>query len=174
MRWLLTMTCSLAFAFGPALQCVQANDDKPGDVSEILKAEDFWSTTGKQNGRTWTDSEKRQLEELKTTSKDGVIRLRANKVLVDLAGNSRIDGYEDAVTDCFRYLEKQLGSAPVKQLCAEVGFTHYGIGTGTNGVFLIEHVDGNPKGFNGGLNLTWDREKKTVTGVKSWGKIVAE
>ena len=59
-----------------------------------------------------------------------MLRLRANKVLVDLTGKSKTDGDEDAVAGCFRYLEKELGSAPVKQLCVEVGFTHYSSGTG--------------------------------------------
>ncbi len=174
MRCFLVATCSLALLLGVNPRSVHADGDKPGDISEILKAKDFWDKAGKKDGRKWTDAEKKQLDDFKSTSKDAVIRLRANKVLVDLAGNARFGGAKDdeaVVIGCFRHLEKELATLPVKTLCTQQGFTHYGDGGGSN-VLLIEHVQ--PGGFNGGLNLKWDSEKKAVVEMKSWGDVPAK
>jgi len=172
MRCFLLGTCGVALLFAANARSVRADGDQPSDVAAILKAKDFWDTTGKAGGRKWTEGEKKQLEILKSMSKDSLVRLRANKMLVDLGNKGRIVGgpeAEIALIGGFRYLETILPSIPVHCLCVQHGFTHYV--SNKNGVFLLEHVEA--RGFNGGLNLKWDFAKKAVVEIKSWGDVPA-
>ena len=170
MRSLFLIAGVLCVSFLTQSLPLRAGEEKTDDVAKILNAKNFWDKAGKKDGRQWTAAEKTQLEKLKTESKDAVVRLRANKVLVDLAANGRLVGKdaETLVIECFRHLEKELANAAVKKLCAEQGFTHY-IGTVGNGVFLIEHVQ--LRGFNGGLNLKWDSATNSVVEMESWGDV---
>lgn len=170
---LLAVFCS-AISLAVNIQIVHAGDCQAEDIVKVLKAKDFWDKDGKTAGREWADAERKQLAELKSSSKDAVVRLRANKVLVDLAGNSRFGARDETVALAgFRYLEGRLKEAPVQELCAEQGFTHYVVSTKNDGSvwFLIEHVES--AGFNGGLNLSWDVKKKVITSMQSWGEVPA-
>lgn len=148
-----------------------AQESGRNEVALLLQSRDFWDTAGRQGGRQWTRAEERQLADLQFSSQNPVTRLRANKVLVDLASNGRVKDKTDeaAVIACFQYLEEQLATRPVKTLCADQGFTHYFGPLRSGGTFLIEHVG--TRRFNGGLNLHWDAGKQTVAGMKAWGEV---
>jgi hypothetical protein len=153
----------------------RADDKRPSGVAELLKAKDFWQTTGLRDGRKWTDGEVEQLRGLVATSPDAVVRLRGDKILADLDKKGRFGAKQEAiVTAGFRYLEKNLKTAPVKTLCVEQGLTHYTVSTKSDGTLwlLVEHVES--KGFNGGLNLKWDGTKKDITKMEAWGNVPAE
>jgi hypothetical protein len=149
-----------------------AADDGPNNIVKVLESKDFWETAGKKDGRKWTAEELKQLENFNSSNQKAMLRLRANKVLVDLAGHGRYRQQDEAVVSAgFRYLEEKLQEKPVKKLIAEQGFTHYTISKKTDGTqwFLIEHVE--TGGFNGGLNLKVDEED--ITDMQSWGAVSA-
>ncbi len=146
-----------------------AAEDKPRDTVKILESKDFWGTAGKKGGRKWAALERKQLEELKSSSRNARLRLRANKILVDLAGNARYrEEDEAAVVAGFHYLEDNLQIKPIQKLVEKQGFTHYTVSMKNEGTqwFLIEHVE--LKGFNGGVNLKVDEE--AITEMKSWAR----
>ncbi len=94
---------------------------------------------------------------------------------MDRAGKSRGKD-EAAVSAAFKYLEEKLAAPQVKKLLIEQGFTHYTVaakGADDSQMFLIEHVS-TPKGFNGGLNLRYDRKKKIIVEMKAWGAAVID
>jgi hypothetical protein len=150
----------------------RAAETKLADVEKILHDKDFWDKAGRRADRKWTDEEQKHLQELKSSSKDPLLRLRANKILLDLSGAGKYTrDQEPIVLGAFRSLEKNLSLLPVKILCVDQGFTHFSVGTTATGesVFLIEHVEA--RGFNGGLNLKWDGKNKAVVEVKPWGDV---
>lgn len=104
------------------------------------------------NGQKWSPEDEQQFHKIWDAARNPVVRLRANKVLVDLANHGRSDGDEAFVAANFAQLEAELAEPSVKILCADAGFTHYLSNRGQNGVFLIERVTTtNP--VSGGLNL---------------------
>ncbi len=111
------------------------------------------------------------MAELRTASKDDVIRLRASRVLVELAGKASYnvdkDDYAVAVAG-FQYLEANVKNAQVKKMLDE-GITHYHVSLNTTrgGVWLlIESLGRKP---SVGLNLRWDAEKKAIVEMEAWG-----
>jgi hypothetical protein len=172
MHALLVAACLALAAANPKIEPAQAEKN---DVASVLGRKDFWEKAGARNGRMWTDEERKELERLRKTSNDFSIRLRANKVLTDLAGKSRFPAEDAAlVTAGFRYLEQRLDQAPARTLCVEQGFTHYTAGSRADGsgLFLIEHVEGN--GFNGGLNLVWNGGTQAIESMQAWGGVPAK
>ena len=168
MRCVLVATFSLAIALVPNLGLVRAGDDKPG-VVDVLKAKDFWDKAGKKDGRKWTDAEQKQLEDLKSSSKEAVVRLRANKVLVDLAGKSRYEAQDEALVAAgFQYLEGKLNEAEVKELCAEKGFTGYALEQPLKRFkfLVVERVE--KEGKSGGLFLLWDTDTNVIMDMQFW------
>jgi hypothetical protein len=168
----LVAVCLLLDAANPKV--VPAQPEK-NDVASILGRADFWEKAGARNGRKWTDDERKELENLRKTSKDFSIRLRANKVLTDLAGQSRFSDEDAAlVAASFRYLEQRLDQPPARTLCIEQGITHYtaGMRADGSGLFLIEHVEG--QGFNGGLNLVWNGGTQAIESMQAWGAVPAK
>lgn len=160
-----TMPCGMA--------PLQGKEAPPKSIVERLSAKDFWDTLGSQPSPTWTDAETTALRNLATTSNDPVIRLRANKLLVDAAGNGRLNtgaGAAAIATAAFRYLEDHLDNPSVKDLCANRGFTHYHVSHsgGNSTAFLIERVG---KDFNGGINLRWNETNQTVARFEVWGQV---
>jgi hypothetical protein len=151
-------------------QFALAADERPDELARILTAKDFWETAGRSGGQKWTDAEQKQLRVIQAESTNPVTRLRANKVLVDLADTGRVKDKADEakVIECFRYLESHVADGAVNKLCANEGFTHYSGPARSGGTFLIEHVS---PGFNGGLNLKWDAAKTSVGEVKAWGDV---
>ena len=172
MHALLVAACLVLAAVNPRIEPAQPEKN---DVASILNRKDFWEKAGSKDGRKWTDAERKELEKLRKTSNDFSIRLRANKVLTDLAGKSRFSA-DDAslVTAGFRYLEQRLDQAPARTLCVDQGFTHYTAGTRADGsgLFLIEHVEG--QGFNGGLNLVWNGGTQAIESMQPWGGVPAK
>jgi hypothetical protein len=148
-----------------------AGEGKSGDVRDVIQARDFWDTDGKLGGRKWSDAEQARLAELKTASSDDVLRLRASRVLAELAGNVsyNVGKDDDAVAVAgFRYLEADVKNAQVKRML-DAGITHYHVSLNTTqgGVWLlIEGVGHKP---SGGLNLRWNAEKKTIVAMEAWG-----
>jgi hypothetical protein len=137
-------------------------------ILDLLQQKDFWTNAGKLNGRKWSPEEEQQLHKTWAAARDPVVRVRANKILVDLANQGKSDGDEDFVAANFQRLEEKLQEPSVKILCADTGFTHYFSNRGQKGVFLIEHVTAmNPA--SGGLNLYWDEAQKKLEKMKAWG-----
>ena len=80
---------SVCLVFTTAVPKVVPAQPEKDDVASVLGRKDFWEKAGTKDGRKWSEAERKELEELQASSKDAVIRLRANKVLTDLAGRSR-------------------------------------------------------------------------------------
>ncbi|WP_254507625.1 hypothetical protein [Anatilimnocola floriformis] len=142
------------------------------DVLAVLKSKDFYEAAGKQGGRVWSEEDLKQLAALKSAiDAEPMLRLRANKVLVDVAAKARLNtgpADEHIVVAGFRHLETNLKQAKVKELL-DGGFTHYHISRRDDDgrlLFLIERVGKTP---SGGLNLEWDPVKKEIIKMTGWG-----
>jgi len=150
-----------------------AADRKSSDAQETLKAKNFWEKDGRQGGRQWSEAERTQLAELKTASEDDVIRLRASRVAVELAGKASYNVSKDDDTVAvagFRYLEANVKNAQVKKML-DAGITHYHVSLNTTqaGVWvLIESLGSKP---SGGLNLRWDADSKSIVEMVAWGSV---
>jgi hypothetical protein len=160
----LTALLTLSHAF--------AGEGKTGDVRDVIQAKDFWDKDGKKGGRKWSGAEQAQLAELKTASKDDVIRLRASRVLVELAGKAgyyNIAKDDDAVAVAgFRYLEANVENAHVQKMLNE-GITHYSVSLNTKRGCVCMLVESLGNKSSGGLNLYWDAEKKEIVEMQAWG-----
>jgi hypothetical protein len=146
----------------------KASDKAAAAILDLLQQKDFWTNSGKANGRRWTPEEEQQLHKIWNATRDPIVRLRANKVLVDLAGQGKSDGDEAFVAANFAQLEAKLAEPSIKLICADTGFTHYYSNRGQKGVFLIEHVHADSP-TNGGLNLSWDEKLQKLEKMKAWG-----
>jgi hypothetical protein len=148
-------------------------DDKSSDTQKVLMAKNFWDKDGTQGGRKWSEAEQAQLAELSRKSEDAVVRLRASKVLIELAGRAKynVGKDDDAIAVAgFRYLEANLQNPQVKKMLDE-GITHYHVSPNTTqgGIWvLIETLGRKP---SGGLNLRWDADGKSVVEMVAWGSV---
>ncbi len=173
-RCIFTLVAVGFTAFEPANLALWAADGSPArSVVERISAKDFWEQLGSQPAPPWTEAESTAIRSLATTSNDPVVRLRAHKLLVDAAGNGRLNtgpGAAAIATAAFRYLEEHLDNPSVKDLCVTRGFTHYHVSSsgGNAKVFLIERVG---KDFNGGINLRWNETNQTVARFEVWGEV---
>jgi len=155
------------------LQPALAADRKSSDAQETLEAADFWEKDGRLGGRQWSEAERTQLAELKTAGEDDVIRLRASRVTVELAGNASYNvGQDDdtVVVAGFRFLEANVKNGQVKKML-DAGITHYSVSLNTTqgGVWvLIESLGSKP---SGGLNLRWDAHSKSIVEMVAWGSV---
>jgi hypothetical protein len=164
----LCVLTALAEDKASAVAPAKTPDKAAAEIQDLLQQKDFWTNAGKLHGRKWTPEEEQQLHKTWAAARDPVVRLRANKVLVDLANQGKSDGDEAFVAANFSQLEAKLAEPSIKVLCAETGFTHYFSNRGQKGVFLIEHVNAaNPT--SGGLNLYWDEKLKKLEKMKAWG-----
>mgnify|MGYP006969367621 CR=1 FL=1 len=170
--WLAAMSAVLFTATRSAPAANQNKAQTP-TMAERLSADDFWTTAGKDALAKWSDDQLAELRKL-SASDNAVVRLRANKLLVDHAGNGRLNvgpGSADIAAAAFRFLESHLDNPSVKDLCIKQGFAHYHVSHAGGGgaVFLIEHVGAG--GFNGGINLRWNETNHTVARFEVWGDV---
>ena len=85
MHAILVSVCLVFTTANPKI--VPAQPEK-NDVASVLGRNDFWDKAGAKDGRKWSEADRKELEQIQSTSKNAVLRLRANKVLTDLAGQA--------------------------------------------------------------------------------------
>jgi hypothetical protein len=175
-------TCRCGFIVGLCLSflCATANaQEQPTPARQILTAKDFWETTGQKNDHVFDEAVQGELRNIALDEQSKPeLRLRAGKLLCDLAGHTRLSTEfpakhaARAMTAGMKYLEANLADATVRKFAPQLGFTHLAISqksTDAEGMwFLIESVE---PARNGGLNLRVDPTTWKVTQVEHWGKI---
>jgi hypothetical protein len=158
---------SLAVLFGVSVVLAVPTPKAETSMEKTLKSKDFYD-----KGLEISDAEMVQVAALANESKDPLVKVRARKLVVEQAGNGR-NGDAELTKAAFKYLEDNLKNASVKALLVDQGFSHYTTSARNDGTtwFLIEHVQA--QGFNGGLNLRYDAQKKQIVEMKAWGAVPA-
>lgn len=163
----------LAFAL-PLLSATAAERPPVEDrhqLANTLGDEGFWL---RPQERSWSAREVALLSQLSVADENPVIRLRASKLLIELAGSGRATAEDlPIVVAAFRYIEQHPDDPTISRLLASPRMTHYTTSRQSNGSvwFLIESVH---SANRGGLNFRWDAEKKQVELVKGWGRFAQQ
>lgn len=163
---LLLLACAAPLLFATAAETAPKPDRLL--LTTTLAAEDFWEH---EPAKAWTAGEVTLLEEMAASSESPVIRIRATKLLIDLAGGGRATAKDTPIVAAgFRYLEQHLKDPAIIRFLAAPRMTHYTVSRQTDGSswFLLETVQ-SPN--SGGLNFRWDAEKKQIELAKSWGSL---
>jgi beta-lactamase regulating signal transducer with metallopeptidase domain/Ca2+-binding EF-hand superfamily protein len=152
----------------------------PGDHAaqvDRLSQADFWQTLGGRAVADW----KADQATLKAVAADAqatpASRLRAHRLLVELAGNLRVaPGIQPATATrslaaAMAHLEANADDAEIRKFAAHRGFTHVSVarkdGDAANIWVLIESIE---LARRGGLNVAVDEATGKVVSVSHWGK----
>lgn len=148
-------------------------------MSALLQAPDFWSRTGARVSHpAISDRDLAAIRELAGTAQDPVVRIRARKILADVAGHTRYSQQVpegqvlEAVEAGFWYLETHLDDKTVAQFHPESGFSHVTVSprSGDGAVWLLIEAAGGSS-YAGGLNIRYQPTSKTVDKVEHWGGV---
>jgi hypothetical protein len=145
----------------------------------MLSADDFWAKDGATTKHAFDAQTLDELKKLSETADRPAIRIRAHKLLCDVAEHTRIaPGMNDAdaaraVAISFEYLETHLADPAIAKYAPQAGFSHLTVGStsGAGPTWLLMETVGNRPGFNGGLNIRYDLKTSKVQEVKHWGDI---
>lgn len=169
LRYILAIVCTFAFR-GLGADATPQQDR--AHLEQSLAAKEFWT---KAPNATWTPHEVALLSQLAVASHNSAVRLRATKLIIDLAGNgSSTQQQASMVVACFRHLEEHTEQPIVARLLAGPLLTHYTVSAKADGSVwvLLESV---ATGANrGGINMQWDAEKAQVGSLSSWGVFAAK
>lgn len=172
--------CGLAVALSSSFLCAPTYaEEQQTPALKVVTAKDFWDTTGHENEHTLNEAMHTELQNIATNGQaKPELRLRAGKLLCDLAGHNRhapefaAEHAAQAMTVGMKYLESNFGDETVRKFSPELGFTHLSISRKSDDPagmwFLIESVE---PARNGGLNLRIDPATWKVTKVEHWGKV---
>ncbi|MBM4156495.1 MAG: hypothetical protein FJ221_15925 [Lentisphaerae bacterium] len=156
--------------------CAWAADTTPQQdrarLEQVLSSKEFWV---KPPSTSWNPHEVALLSQLAACSHEPAVRLRATKLIIDLAGN----GYSTPqqapiVIAAFRYIEERADQPAVARLLASPRLTHYTVSTKEDGsVWVI--LESMATGSNrGGVNLEWDKDRAQIASLTAWGGFAAE
>lgn len=155
--------------------CAFAAENTPQQESarleRVLAAKQFWV---KPPDSSWTPREVGLLSQLAVSSHEAVVRLRATKLIIDLAGNGSATAEQAPIaTAAFRYLEEHADQPSVARLLASPRLTHYTVSTKDDGSIWVL-LESMATGANrGGLNLKWDKDAGQIATLTAWGGLAA-
>jgi hypothetical protein len=165
-------TLLLLLAFAAPFLFATAAENPPAleraKLATVLAEKGFWD---KQPDTIWNAREVAALDDLADSGDSPAVRLRATKLLIDVAGGGRATAKElPIVAAGFRYIEQHLQDPAILRMLAAPRMTHYTVSSQADGsVWFLLELARSPDG--GGLNFRWDAEKKQMELVKSWGSL---
>lgn len=146
----------------------------------VLSSSDFWSNLGSSAGDHQKDMPSQaELQRIAAGHDKAAIRLRAWKLLCDLAGHTHLQadlsGEEPqrVTAVAFTWLEGHLSDAEVAKYSPQSGFAHLTLSVrpGDDAVWVLLETVQLPPGFNGGLNFRYDRKTNAISSCDRWGEI---
>lgn len=151
----------------------QINPAEESRARQILHDRNFWLNDGRDFSHMYNPTTAADIVKIaKDPLSDPATRLRAQKLALDLAGNSRhakslaVDAARFAVSAAMSHIEKNLGEPHVARFGPEQGLTHLTVSRDGPLIWvLIESVD-----RHGGLNISIDPTQWTVVNVNPWGE----
>jgi hypothetical protein len=148
-------------------------------VRELLRARNFWQTTGRESQHDFSEDQMQALEAIASDSAGPArARLRAAKLLCDRSkqvqvekGISQADAAR-ALAEAFVHIEDNLHDDAVSRFAPDKGFDHLSIGRQKQdpaGIRVrLESTDSGRA--PGGLSLRVDPKTWQVTKAESWGQ----
>ncbi len=148
-------------------------------VRELLRAKNFWQTTGRESQHDFSDDQKQALKVIASDSAGPAwARLRAAKLLCDLSKQVQVEkgipqaDAARALAEAFVHIEDNLHDDAVSRFALEKGFNRLSVSRQEQdpaGIRVrLESTD--PGRVPGGLNLRLDPKTWQVTKAESWGQ----
>ncbi len=140
-------------------------------LEQTLAAEQFWAQPPKT---PWTAREAAIFSEIAASASEPAVRLRARKILIDLAGNGRATAEQlPMVAAAFRHLERNAAQPAIARLLAGPGLTHYTVSTKGDGSRWVLVESTAPESNRGGINLRLNAEGTEILLMEAWGGIAS-